>query len=194
MNDLWCVRAESGIYTSHFLSGGYVAIGWTDLGDLTSIVSRSELHPLYSAAFPKDTSKLVVGQQVGQVARFRLDMKAGDYVITPAVDLEWLHYGVLDEKGYYWAAGDDGCPYRHRRPVSWSPEKLRRSDLSVPFQSSIRSSLTVFNIAHAEEFLTVIGKAPSTPKSTAPVYDSYQVVLGCLDIHLARARWIMAYR
>ncbi len=177
MTNVWCVRAEFGTYTKQFVEGGYVAIGWMSSVDLTAIQSREALYPLYKEAHPKDTSNIVVGQQVGQIARFLLDIQAGDYVITPAADTEWLHYGqVAPELSYVYAAGDDGCPYRHRRRVGWAKERLKRGDCSVPFQNTIRSSLTVFAVSQRDEFLAAIGRADAISK-TAVQYDPYRVVL-----------------
>ena len=147
MTDLWCVRADTGRFTSHFVDGGYAAIGWNELGDLRGVTSKEELYPRYKAAFPNDT-KFVVGQQVGPISRFLLDMKAGDYVITPAADTEWLHYGEFGpDSVYYFETADDGCRYQHRRRVAWANKRLRRGDFSVPFQKSIGALLAVFGIA-----------------------------------------------
>jgi len=178
VSNLFCVRAEFGTYTQQFVSGGYVAVGWMPDTDLSAITTRDELYPLYKAAHPDDTSNIVIGQQVGQIARFLLEMKPGDYVITPAADTELLHYGRLaTDPSYFYATGDDGCPYRHRRRVEWARETLKRSGLSVPFQNTIRSSLTVFAVSQRDEFLAAIGSKdlPSAPKPAA--YDPYLAVL-----------------
>jgi len=95
MTNVWCVCAEFGTYTKQFVDGGYVAIGWMPNSDLSRVERRDELYPLYKAEHPDDTSNIVIGQQVGQIARFLLEIQAGDYVITPAADTEWLHYGKL---------------------------------------------------------------------------------------------------
>ncbi len=175
---VYCVRAEFGTYTEHFVKGGYVAIGYGMSGDLSQVTTREELAALYRAAHPDQTSNIVVGQQVGQISRFLLEIKAGDYVITPAADTEWLHYGVMaDDTSYYHHAGDDGCPYRQRRKVNWSPDRLRRSDFSVPFQNTIRSSLTVFAVSQRDEFLEKIGKQAPGERKAAAVYDPHRVVL-----------------
>jgi len=176
--DLWCVRAEFGRYTRHFVEGGYIGIGWLSQTDLSDVTARDELYPLYRAGHPDDTSNIVVGQQVGQIARFRLDMRAGDHVITPAADTEWLHHGKLaPEPSYYFAGEDDGCPYRHRRRVDWAKDRLRRADMSVPFQNTIRSSLTVFAVSQRDEFLVAIGEADAAILQEAAAYDPYGAVL-----------------
>jgi predicted Mrr-cat superfamily restriction endonuclease len=178
MRNVWCVRAEFGTYTQHFVKGGYVAIGWMPDIDLGGVTLRDELYPLYKATYPQDTSNIVIGQQVGQIARFLLEMKAGDHVITPAADTEWLHYGILAaDPSYFYATDDDGCPYRHRRHVAWAKDCLRRGDLSVPFQNTIRSSLTVFGVSHRDEFFEVIGRKDLTSKRPTSKYDPYKAVL-----------------
>lgn len=178
MTSVWCVRAEFGTYTKQFVEGGYIAIGWLPGVDLGAIETREALYPLYKQAHPDDKSNIVIGQQVGQIARFLLEIRAGDYVITPAADTEWLHYGqIAPDPSYVHAAGDDGCPYRHRRHVVWAKKRLNRGDFSVPFQNTIRSSLTVFSVSQRDEFLAAIGRADLTPAPAVERYDAYRVVL-----------------
>jgi restriction system protein len=61
--------------------------------------------------------------------------------------------------------------------VEWDKDRLRRGDLSVPFQNTIRSSLTVFAVSQHDEFFAAIGqgKLVSTPQTAA--YDARRVVL-----------------
>jgi len=178
MTNVWCVRAEYGRYAKDFVGGGYVAIGWMPNTDLSAIKSKDEIYPLYRTVHPEDTSNLVIGQQVGQISRFLLDLQPGDYVITPDADTEWLHYGeIQSDPTYVYSAGDDGCPYRHRRLVSWAKKRIKRAEFSVPFQNTIRSSLTVFAISQRDEFLAAIGRKDMVIKTTEPQYDPYRAVL-----------------
>ncbi|MEM0342773.1 MAG: restriction endonuclease [Thermoplasmata archaeon] len=158
MPEVYCVRAEFGRYADSFVRNGYVAIGWNELGDLSGVTSREQIHDLYIKAYPEDVSKYKIGQQVGQIYRFLLDMQAGDYVITPDADTEYIHWGTLDDKPYYFETKDDDVPYRHRRRVKWHREPVRRASFSVPFQNSIRSSLTVFWTPQKNSFFEVIGR------------------------------------
>lgn len=178
MTNVWCVRAGSGAFADHFLRGKYAAIGWNEIPrTLGDVHSRDELYPIVRAAYPETTSSIVIGNYVGQIARFLLEIKAGDYVITPALDTEWLHYGtVAPDPSYFFATPDDGCPYRHRRRMQWAKDRIRRANFSVPFQNTIRSSLTVFAVSQRDEFLTAVGEAEPTPKATTQ-YEPYRVVL-----------------
>jgi len=90
MSNVWCVRAEYGTYTQHFVTGGYAGIGWMPDVDLSLVAKRDDLYPLYRQAHPEDTSNIVIGQQVGQIARFLLEIRPGDYVITPSTDTDLL--------------------------------------------------------------------------------------------------------
>jgi predicted Mrr-cat superfamily restriction endonuclease len=175
---IYCVRAEFGTYTKHFLDGGYAAIGWLENNDLSSIKTRDELYPLYKAAYPKDTSNVVIGQQVGQIARFLLEIKADDYLITPAQNTEFIYYGTVGQEGYFFADGKDGCPYLHRLNIKWNKTPIQRAQFSVPFQNTIRSSLTVFKINHENNFFTTIGKPELVAVTDRKVeYDYYSIIL-----------------
>jgi restriction system protein len=61
--------------------------------------------------------------------------------------------------------------------VTWATERLRRGNLSVPFQNTIRSSLTVFAVSQQDEFLAAIGQASVVGAPQAAVYDPYSAVL-----------------
>ena len=174
---LFVVRAEYGRYAQAFRQGGYVAIGWIGGTGLDGVTEKGELYDLYRAAHPGDTSPVVIGQQVGQIARFLLELRPGDYVMTPTAETDRVLYGrVLAEPGYTYAPGDPACPYPHRRAVAWANEPLLRSTMSVPFQNTIRSSLTIFRVGAQEEFFAAIGKADFVAKPAHP-QDPYAVVL-----------------
>lgn len=179
MTNVWCVRANRGEFTAQYLAGGYAAIGWREIqSDLSNVTTKEELYELLRAAYPEVTSPIVQGNYVGQIYRFLCDIKAGDYVITPDPNSELLRYGrVCADPSYFLASKDDGCPYLHRRRVEWAPEPLLRGDLSVPFQNTMRSMLTVFYVSQREEFLSAIGKESLIGAVKPEKYDPYRVVL-----------------
>ncbi len=175
---IYCVRADFGKYAQQFIDGGYVAIGWLPKDDLSGITSREEIYSLYKKEYPNDTSNIVIGQQVGQIARFLLEIKHGDYVVTPAQNTEFIYYGVVEENAYFFADGSDGCPFLHRKRVKWHKTPIQRSQFSVPFQNTIRSSLTVFYINHPKNFFTTIGKSQLIPESEKKTeFDYYTSIL-----------------
>lgn len=166
MPNIYCVRADNGQYADHFIKGGYTAIGWLDQNDLSSTKSRQEIHDLY-VQYHDDTSPYVIGQQVGQIARFLFDIQPGDYVIVPPANTEYIQWGVVQNNPYYFSNTSDGCPFPHRIKVKWHSEPIQRAVFSVPFQNSIRSSLTVFLVDHNNEFFAKIGKKDLISSSDA---------------------------
>lgn len=181
---LWCVRANSGTFTQHLVAGGYAGIGWTQLTrDLSKFDSLDELKVAYRVTHPDVKSNLVVGMQSGQIWRFFDDVQAGDFVVTPEVQSRWLRYGRVgpDPSYYFEPAPTDGCPYTHRRRVEWSKERLDRTEFSVPFQNALRSMLTVYELAHVDEFLNAVNRRDLIEHKLEPVggyaYDAYAVVL-----------------
>jgi len=61
MSNVFCIRADSGLYTEYFLRGGYAGIGWSEISrDLSIIHSRDELYPLVRAAYPDVQSTIVI--------------------------------------------------------------------------------------------------------------------------------------
>ena len=120
-----------------------------------------------------------IGQQVGQIARFLLEIKAGDYVITPAQDTEFIYYGVVENDAYFFTSGEnDGCPYLQRKKVEWYDKRIQRSQFSVPFQNTMRSSLTIFSVSHKKNFFTTIDKRDLIPETDVQnEYDYYTSIL-----------------
>ena len=175
MNNIYCVRADFGRYTQDFINGGYIAIGWLPDCDLGYITHREELYSLYKDTYPNDTSNVVVGVQVGQISRFLLDIQEGDFVITPSADTNYLYYGVVEANGYYYAPQNtgDNCYYRHRRKIKWVDTPILRSEFSVPFQNTMRSSLTVFAVNHKNNFFEAIGRSDLIPRAEQIVIQDY---------------------
>ncbi|MCB1733748.1 MAG: restriction endonuclease [Gammaproteobacteria bacterium] len=157
MPNVYCVRANNGQYADLFLKHGYTAIGWFEGTDLGGMRNRDDIHSAYSQKYPDD-NRYVTGQQVGQIARFLFDIQPGDYVLLPPTNSEFIHWGIIEDAPYFHADGSDGCPFEHRREVKWHKTPVPRTTFSVPFQNSIRSSLTVFLVDHANEFFAAIGK------------------------------------
>ena len=175
---VWVVRAEFGKHADAFRSGGYVAIDYSISEPYPIGEGREAFIAVYKKHNPSSSSNVVVGQQVGQITRFCEDMKPGDYVITPSENNDVLYYGkLLDEPYHFDEEPGDSCPYRHRRKVKWSKKTASRSTFSVPFQNTIRSSLTVFSVSQAKEFLTAIDADGYEPPEAAPIYNPYFSVI-----------------
>ena len=176
--NVWVVRAEFGKHADNFRNGGYIGLDFGVEEPYPIGQQREAFVEMFKKYNPSVSSNVVIGQQVGQITRFCENIQPGDYVITPSDNNDVLFYGkVLDQPYYFEVSPSDACPYRHRRKVKWSKKTASRSTFSVPFQNTIRSSLTVFSVSQASEFLTEINADGYQPPEAAPVYDPYDSVI-----------------
>ena len=159
MANVWVVHAEKGSHTQSFIDGGYVAGGWLNDIDLSSMEGSGAIRKLYQENHPHLSAGSLTAY-AGMLTKFLFEICPGDYVITPDLDRQWLPYGVLLDEPYFHAAIDaDNCPFRHRRKVSWEG-RLQRKTLPVPFQDTLKAAKTLFFVSHGDEFFRRIGQLP----------------------------------
>jgi restriction system protein len=80
MEKMYMVRGgKEASYYDEFHSKKIIGIGWNELGDLTGIKDISEIKSLMEKYYPNAKSR-AMGYNIGQIRRFLLDMKIGDYV------------------------------------------------------------------------------------------------------------------
>ena len=172
MTSLWCVRTGGGDFAENFLAGGFVGIGWREIAeDLAGIRTREELLPVVRRCCPHIQSGVLLTNYVSEIHAFLLGIKHKDYIIIPSNSADCFHYGVVDPDGsYYFSAGDDGCPLRHRRPVRWNhdpvPLEACSSQLqtelktlfSFPAETRIHSLLAVCRLELMQDFLASVAR------------------------------------
>lgn len=135
---------------------GYVAIGWSALGDLQQYSDRDAFKKALAARFPnqKPGSWPV---SAGILFRFMHEMKAGDIVVYPSKHNRMINIGRFTGKFEYIA--DDSDDYPNHRTVEWLGH-FPRNDFSQSALNEIGAFITVFLIkGHAGEFLAKV--APS---------------------------------
>ena len=147
MTNYWVVRqGEGDKYAEIARKGEYVAIGWSELGDLSWLARatgeidklKSELSRAFRQVYPKSTA-MQVANNSGQVRRFVREVNVGDVVAVPNRPGGGVLWGEVTGAYEYREDWEDNCPYPHRRPVKWIketpydelPPKLGRS-ISIP--------------------------------------------------------------
>ncbi len=169
MPRVWVVRADSGEYTQACVDGGFTGIGWDNVGDLTGVADKAELAAAYEENHYPGEGKGTINTNVSTIWRFLTAITLGDWVITPGKNRRLLHFGKVVGEYRWIPQAEETCPYRHRRDVEWSASTLDRHSVSVAFQNTLGSAVTVFNVSHVNEFLEKIGQAvPAASGSTVP--------------------------
>lgn len=143
---------------------GYVAIGWTALGDLRQYPDRDALKAALATSYPdkKPGSRPV---DAGILFRFAHEMRAGDLVVYPSKHDRMVNIGRFT--GAIDHLADDPDDYPNRRQVQWLGH-YPRNDFSQSALNEIGAFITVFLIkAHAGEFLAKIGMTEHAKPTTA---------------------------
>ena len=142
---VWVIRADYGASTDAFAENGYIGVGHRMDGvDLSRVTSQDEIKRLFVQEHPDEQSAQSIGNRSSQVARFHLEIRSEDYVLTPELDREWVRYGRFDSDNRYYVDKDDGLPHRNRRNVNWSSERLRRDDLP---DGLLQGGMTLYEVA-----------------------------------------------
>lgn len=133
---------------------GYVAIGWTALGDLRQYSDRDALKSALAKYYPdkKDGSRPV---DAGVLFRFTHEMKPGDVVIYPSKHDRMVNIGRFS--GDYQYVANDPDDYPNHRAVEWLGH-FPRNDFTQSALNEIGSAITLFRVReNVSEFLPKAG-------------------------------------
>lgn len=99
-------------------TGGYICVGWDDVGDLTDFVSpddyRTAFEDAYSDEYKGNKSK--ISAKANELWRL-MDLQPGDLVVANKGVKEVLGVGTVTQEGYKWRP--DRSEFRHTVSVEW---------------------------------------------------------------------------
>jgi restriction system protein len=159
---LWMVRAgRDSLFLDDFLSRHMIAVGWSDLGDLSKVKSREQINLLMEQKY-RDWNRRQIAASVGQVYRFRAEIVPGTTVVTYDSNLRTYHIGTVTGDYAYHSKGEHELA--HTRAVRWERE-VSRDVLTPAAKNSLGSISTIFCLSTgaAEELLAGDRKRESPP-------------------------------
>jgi restriction system protein len=153
-NQTWGIHSKDD---NLFLENNVIAIGWSDLGDLSRFdKTREEFKKNYALVYPK-SEKGSISSCAGQLYRFVCEMAVGDYVVFPSKIDRKINIGKIESDYYY---DKNAKHYPNQRKVKWI-KHLERTDFSKAALYEVGSALTLFTIKnYTDEFLAAIGIKP----------------------------------
>lgn len=140
------------------LDEGYVAIGWSALGDPRQYADRETIKAALAERYPdkKAGSRPV---DAGILYRFAYEMQAGDIVVYPSKHDRMVNIGRFT--GSFDHIADDPDDYPNHRGVEWILH-LPRNEFGQSVLNEIGAFITVFLIQRsADTFLGKLGVAHS---------------------------------
>lgn len=153
----WMIRAgNDNELIDYFTEHEWAAIGWSQIGDLSSRDSRDAVKQTYESTYVKhsDGKRNV---NVGQLYRFAHVLAEGDLVLSYEKSSREYIVGKVTG-GYLFNPTDALDEYPHVRPVDWRQDRIPRDDFSTPSKNTLGGTMTVFSlddiIPEIEEMLT----------------------------------------
>jgi restriction system protein len=133
-----------------FLKRGYVALGWTAMGNLATLgADREQIKNVVAAKYPEKPAG-AIPIIAGQLFRFVHEMKPGDYLIYPSKQDRKVHLGRVEGAYQYDPAISEGYP--SQRKAAWVAA-VDRSAFTPAALFEIGSAMSLFKVTtHAAEF------------------------------------------
>lgn len=161
---IWGVHAMDD---SLFRNTSVVAIGWDEMGDLSTIPKdRDSFKQKYASVYP-EAAIGNVNTCSGMIYRFVCEMQIGDLVVYPSKTDKQIYIGKVEGNYKHVSSRVD---FTNERKVKWI-KHVPRTSFSNGALYEIGSALTLFQIKnYAEEFLATL-----TPGFHAQSFDETDV-------------------
>jgi restriction system protein len=170
---VWMVRAgRDSAFIDEFLSHQMVAIGWSEMGDLTNIQSREQMSQLVEKCWPEG-NKFQRSTSLGQVFRFRVELVPGKTTVTYDSKTRIYHLGTVTGDYIYHPEFDKELV--HTRAVKWEKE-IPRDSLTASTKNSLGAISTIFCVsASAADELLASAVGQLNPKLIADLADESEM-------------------
>lgn len=143
---VWVVRAgKQGEQEPIALDHNLVAIGWSDMPDLSGMTSRDELVQRYRLVYPDENRAAAIAAKAGQIWAFRSSIRAGDLVIIP-LRTRSQQLAIGEVTGPYTYRTNLGASVRHTLPVRWLGTSVARKSLQQDLADTLGWQKTVYEI------------------------------------------------
>lgn len=162
-------------YWDDFHSKGIMAIGWDDLGDLTTYTDKNEVVKRLQELENTTSSKK---NDATATYQFCNEIKPGDVIIAKKGRSEYVGYGVVTGEYEFNAERDY---FRHVRTVKWSKkgswfndEKGAIKTLTnvTQYKDFVKKILSLMDIVHSEDDI------PNEVKATQATISSNKILYG----------------
>ena len=130
------IRAGEGGYLADQFAKGYVAIGWSELGDLTQYKTQDAIEEKFLETYPEE-KKGAIANKVAMIYKFRHVVKNGDTVLTyDSLKREYKIGKILSD---YFFDPKTVPPYSHIRKVAWE-KTISRDNLKLASRNTLGSN------------------------------------------------------
>jgi restriction system protein len=162
--NMWMVRAgREAFLIDDFKRKNLVAIGWNELGDISKVDSRDKIKELVKEKCGY-TKKSAINIVAGQISRFLMDFKKGDYVVSYDPNARVYLVGEIEGEYEY---NPELRDFHQTRKVKWLGE-VGRDKLSTSTRNTLGAISTIFQVSEiaAREIIGILeGKQTAKDES-----------------------------
>lgn len=153
---------EQAKYWPDCVEGGFICVGWDDVGDLTEFETKEEFREAFRERYPYKGNEAQVSRKANELWTL-MTLEPGDRVIANRGTSEVLAVGTVTKGGYSWRSDRD--EYRHTLEVGWDASFARRIDPVKAWATTTVSKVS------APLFATITGATEPPPVTEVdPVY------------------------
>ncbi|MCX6347935.1 MAG: restriction endonuclease [Candidatus Aureabacteria bacterium] len=152
---LWGIHGgKTGDADNLFLKHGVIALGWTEMGNMSKLAADREAFKAKLLEIRPDRKERYYWISAGQCFRFVHEAKKGDLVIYPSRHDRHIHIGEITGPYQYDTKPESGYP--QHRPVKWL-KSFPRTQFSQGALYEIGSAMSFFQVKnYADEFLAAL--------------------------------------
>jgi len=163
---------EDAAFWNDCFQGGYICVGWDDVGDLGEFESKDAFRARFEEQYREtyQDRKAQIARKANEVWTLR-ELEAGDKIIANRGTSHVLAVGTVVEPGYEWNAAR--TEFKHTVRVTWDTRYAK----DIPPQKKWAFA-TVAEVP-AELYRTIIGETPSA--AGAPMDPRLREVAAALD-------------
>jgi restriction system protein len=169
---IWGIHAgKTGDADTLFLKKHLIGLGWTKVGDLSSLPADREAFKARVAESYPEKKPGAIPNNAGQLLRFVHEIKIGDLIVYPSKRDREIHIGEVTGPYRYDPSIEAGYPHLHE--VKWL-KNVPRTRFSQGALYEIGSAMSLFQVkSYAEEFISALqgSTAPQagTDDETVPI-------------------------
>lgn len=158
---IWGIHpGKHGAAEDLFVRRKVIAIGWSNMGDLSQWADRDAYKAAFAETYP-DEKPGAIPTKAGQLYRFVQEMQVGDLVVCPLKLTREVRIGRV--VGEYLYAPDVDARYPNMRKVEWL-KSVPRTSFSQGALYEMGSALTLFQIrSYADEVMAILEGIPREP-------------------------------
>lgn len=161
----WFVRTNGGDYYNEYFNEGFIAVGFNSITDQSPII-RAEEDPVYKIALQErikfeaesssaEDKQIKPGLIINQLKRFLVEMSAGDIVLIPSENSQYISFGQIISDTYLIdesELAEDGCPFIKRRSIKWL-KTLKKERLDPYLYKAIMSHHVITDVSDSAAFI-----------------------------------------